>query len=515
MTPGSKGIVYLVGAGPGDAGLLTVRARDLLESCDVIATDALANPVIVAAARRANPRVQVLEVGKRGGSNESAGQDEINALLVRLGRDGKRVVRLKGGDPFVFGRGSEEAQALALAGIAFEVVPGVTAGIAAPAYAGIPVTHRGIATSVTFVTGHEDPTKPETQTDWAALARAGGTIVLYMGVSNLPRIAAALVAGGMSPDTPAAAVQWGTHARQRTVTATVSTLADVTRREGLTAPVISVIGNVVALREQIPWFDQRPLFGRRIVVTRASAQAGSLHAALADLGADVLDMPALRIEPLDVAALRRALDQMADYDWVVFTSQNAVSLAWDSLRAANRDARTFSACKVACVGRSTAESLLGRGIAADLVPDRFVAESVLEAMTAREDVRGARVLYLAAEGARDILPIGLRELGCKVDVVHVYRSISDGEGVDALRTALSDGSVDAVTFASASAVRGYVEAMGAELARRAPAVSIGPVTTAAVHDAAIPLIGEASHASIPVLAQAVVDAIARLAQEAA
>src|SRR4051812_24334540 len=275
----NRGIVYLAGAGPGDPGLLTVRARDLLESCDVIATDALANPVIVAAARAANPNVEVLDVGKRGGSSASASQDDINALLVRLGREGRRVVRLKGGDPLVFGRGSEEAQALAEAGVAFEIVPGVTAGVAAAAYAGIPVTHRGTATAVTFVTGHEDPTKDEQQTDWASLARAGGTIVLYMGVKTLPRITDALVAGGMSPDMPAAAIQWGTYARQKTVVATVTTLADEVEREGLGAPVITVIGKVVALREEIAWFDRMPLFDKRVVVTRASAQAGGLRTA--------------------------------------------------------------------------------------------------------------------------------------------------------------------------------------------------------------------------------------------
>src|SRR4051812_7094461 len=268
----SHGMVYLVGAGPGDPGLLTVRGRELLARCDAIATDALANPAIVAAARLANPTVEVHEVGKRGGYGDSASQESINELLVRLAREGKRVVRLKGGDPLVFGRGSEEALVLAAAGVAFELVPGVTAGVAAAAYAGIPVTHRGVATSVTFVTGHEDPAKTDSQTDWAALARSGGTIVLYMGVKTLPRIAEALIVGGMPADTPAAAVQWGTHARQRTITATVSTLAEAIEAAGLGAPVITVIGNVVALRDEIAWFDRLPLFGRRIVVTRASAQ---------------------------------------------------------------------------------------------------------------------------------------------------------------------------------------------------------------------------------------------------
>lgn len=492
----AQGIVYLAGAGPGDAGLITCRARDLLASCDVIATDALANPEIVAAARVANPDVEVLDVGKRGGSSASASQDDINQLLVQLGRQGKRVVRLKGGDPLVFGRGSEEAQALAAAGVSFEIVPGVTAGVAAPAYAGIPVTHRGVATSVTFVTGHEDPSKPETQTDWSALARAGGTIVLYMGVKTLPRIADALIRGGMSSDTPAAAVQWGTHARQRTVTATVATVADVVAREGLSAPVITVIGDVVALREEIDWFERRPLFGRRIVVTRASAQAGGLRARLAVLGAQVLDVPALRIEPMDPAPLRLALESIGDYGWLVLTSQNAVSILWDVLRETGRDARALAGLRVACVGRSTADALLQHGIAADVMPARFVAEGVLEEMSKRDDVKGRRVLYVAAEGARDVLPEGLRALGCLVNVVQAYRSVSTGEGASELRVALESGDVDLATFASASAVRGYVGAVGAELARRAPAVSIGPVTTEALRAAGIDVVGEANEASI-------------------
>ena len=501
--PGGKGIVYLVGAGPGDPGLLTVRGRDLLARCDAVAADALANPLIVQAARAVNPRLEVHDVGKRGGSEESASQDAINRLLIELARAGKRVVRLKGGDPLVFGRGSEEAQALAAAGVAFELVPGVTAGVAVPAYAGIPVTHRGIATSVTFVTGHEDPAKAETRTDWASLARAGGTIVLYMGVKTLPRITAALVEGGMRATTLAAAVQWGTHARQRTVTATVATIADAIARAGLGAPVITVIGDVVGLRNEIAWFDRLPLFGRRVVVTRASSQATGLRDALGALGAEVLEVPALRIEAMNPSPLPAAVRRLGEYDWLIVTSQNAVRALWEALRSAELDARTLARTRIACVGRSTGEALLACGLAADVVPRRFVAEAVLEAMAARDDVHGARVLYVAAEGARTVLPDGLRALGCLVDVVPAYRTVPDGADAVELRESLAGDRVHVATFASASAVRGYVDAVGAELARRAPAVSIGPVTSAAIRSAGIPLIAEAHESTIEALVAAV------------
>jgi Uroporphyrinogen-III synthase len=265
----------------------------------------------------------------------------------------------------------------------------------------------------------------------------------------------------MSADTPAAAIQWGSYARQRTVVATVTTLADAVAREGLSAPVITVIGPVVNLREEIAWFDQLPLFGRRVVVTRASAQASGMRDALSALGAEVLELPALRIEPLDRTGLRAAVGRIAEYDWVVVTSQNAVGFLWDALYAEGKDVRALAGCRVACVGRSTSDALLARGLLADVIPQRFVAEAVLETLKARDDVRGRRVLYVAAEGARELLPDGLRQLGCTVDVIRAYRSVSDGTGADVLRDALDAGNVDLVTFASASAVRDIVEAVGA------------------------------------------------------
>jgi uroporphyrinogen III methyltransferase / synthase len=499
----TSGIVFLVGAGPGDPGLLTLRGGELLVTCDAIVYDALANPALLALAsvHERDVPVELHDVGKRGGASESAKQDEINALLVRLGSEGKRVVRLKGGDPLVFGRGSEEAQALAAAGVPFEIVPGVTAGIAAPAYAGIPVTHRGASTSVTFVTGHEDPLKESTTVDWSALARSGGTLVLYMGVKTLPNIKAALIAGGMSPDTPAAAVQWGTYAKQRTVTATLATLSDAIARAGLTAPVITIIGPVVALRDEIAWFDRRPLFGRRIIVTRARSQAASLSERLIAAGADVIEMPATRVVPADSDALRGALSRLDEFGWVMFTSQNAVRLFWDALRAESRDARALAGVKLAAVGPATAEALLDRGLAVDVEPHRFVAEALLDALRARRDVRGARVLYAAAEGARETLQDGLEEMGAIVERVVLYRSETDGDGASELRERLLTGGADLVTFTSASSVSAFVAAVGADAAARVPAASIGPITSDAARAAGLDVVIEAQQSTIPGLVE--------------
>ena len=504
------GIVYLVGAGPGDPGLITVRGREVLDDCDAIVYDALANPVLLAAAR-ARGGVELIDAGKRGGSSESAKQSSINETLVTLARNGKRVVRLKGGDPFVFGRGSEEAQALAAAGVPFEVVPGVTAGIAAPAYAGIPVTHRGVATSVTFVTGHEDPSKPETQVDWNAMARAAGTgtVVLYMGVKTLPSIAHALTKGGLHADTPAAAVQWGTHSRQKTVVGTISTLAERAKAEGLTAPVISIIGRSVALRDEISWFETRPLFGKRIVVTRAAAMPGTLSSLLRARGADVIEAPSTEIEALDQAPLDAAITELSSYDWLVLTSVTGVRFFKQAMDRAGLDARALAYSEVAVIGPSTAKAVREIGVRADLVPERFVAESLLEAM-GREELEGSRILIATADDARTVLPDGLRALGAEVTVVHPYRSklVESGDEVDALRAAIDTGEVDAVTFTSASTVHGFVAQAGNERLARVKAISIGPVTSEAARAAGIPLLAEATDATIESLVAAVEEALA-------
>jgi uroporphyrinogen III methyltransferase/synthase len=502
----TQGKVFLVGAGPGDTGLITVKGRQLIDSADAVVYDALTNTALLPPGARETGRPELYYVGKRGGSKDSVTQEEINALLIKLAREGKRVVRLKGGDPFVFGRGSEEAQALNDASVSFEVVPGVTAGIAAPAYAGIPVTHRGLATSVTFVTGHEDPSKPDTQTNWSALAKAGGTIVMYMGVKTLAGISKALMEGGMPGDVPAAAIQWGTQPKQRTVVATLDTIAAKAEEQNITAPVITVIGWSVVLRDELNWFEQRPLFGKRVVVTRATQQAPVLSEKLRELGADVIEMPATQIARLDLAPLRGAIDHISEYDWMIFTSQNAVAIFWEQLLGRGRDARALAGLKVAAVGPATAGALLEHGITVDVIPQRFVAEGLLETMRERDDVAGKKVLYVTAEGARDVLPAGLREIGAEVSVIEAYRSIPDGAGVETLARAIEAGNVDLATFTSASAVTGYIDAVGDELALKVPAASIGPQTSEALREAGIEVKAEAEESTIDGLVSVVLRA---------
>lgn len=498
-----RGIVYLVGAGPGDPGLLTIRGRDLLRSCDAVVYDALVSEELLAA-ELAGRDVERHFVGKRGGDNTSARQEDIETLLVRLARAGRRVVRLKGGDPFVFGRGGEEAQALVRAGVAFEVVPGITAGIAAPTYAGIPVTHRGAATAVTFVTGHEDLEKGGRGTDWRALARTNATLVLYMGVRTLPEVVRELVAGGRAAETPAAVIERGTYPGQRVVTGTLSTIAERAREASVVAPAITIIGDVVRLRDDIEWLERRPLAGKRIVVTRARAQASSLSVRLRELGAEVTEMPAIGIEPLDPEPLDAALRRLSAYDWVMFASQNAVEIVWQAMRIRGLDARSLGSTRVAAIGRATADALLAHGIAADVVPERFVAESLVDALKGRTDVNGRRVLLPQAMEARDVLADGLRALGAQVDAIPIYRAVLDGTGAARVAERLRAGEIDLVTLTSSSTVQFFVDAVGAETARGAPVASIGPVTSATAKALGLRVVVESGESTISGLVDAIV-----------
>ena len=505
----AEGKVFLVGAGPGDPGLITVRGRELIESADAIVYDALANPALLPPDAVATGFPELFYVGKRGGDKRSVSQEDINELIIRLAREGKRVVRLKGGDPFVFGRGSEEAIACGEASVPCEVVPGITAGIGATAYAGIPVTHRGMSSSVTLVTGSEDPSKLANTTNWSALAKSGSTIVLYMGVKTLPATTAALLDGGLPAETPAAAIQWGTHSKQRTVVATLGTLCEAIERERLKAPVVTVIGWSVLLRDEIAWFEKRPLFGKKIVVTRAADQAPALSGRLRELGAEVLEVPAVRIARLDLDPLRMALENLSGFDWLVFTSRNGVSLFWEQLLSSGRDARALAGLKIAAVGAATAGALLEHGIAVDVIPERFVAEGLLDALRGRDDVAGSTVLHVGAEGARDVLRAGLEEMGAEVVLLSVYRSVPQPEGAENLRAALGQGEVSLVTLTSASAVSGLIEAVGEDAARGVAAASIGPITSEAARSAGLDVTIEATESTIDGLVDAIVSAHAR------
>ena len=451
-----SGVVHLVGAGPGDPGLLTVRAVELLGTADVVLYDRLIPPEALAHA----PHAELVYVGKQG-EGPQVPQDDTHRLLLEHARAGKRVVRLKGGDPFVFGRGGEEALVLAEAGIPFEVVPGVTAGVAAPAYAGIPVTHRDLASGVAFITGHEDPSKPESAIDWAALARFPGTLVFYMGVRGLPRIAERLVAEGRPPDEPVAVVERGTLPGQRTLLATLADVAERAAEEQIRAPAITLVGDVARLREQLAWLEARPLHGRTVAVTRARAQASALAARLRTLGAAVVEAPAIRIAPLETR-----LPPLTGYDLVCVTSPNGADLLLDRLR----DARELAGITVAAIGPGTARALRARGVEPDVVPERAVAEGLVEAL---RDTPVRRALIARGAEGRDVLPDALRERGAEVDVIALYETVAEP---------LDDGARDAATtadyllFTSASSVRFFHDAAGTLEGPRL--VSIGPATSA-------------------------------------
>ncbi len=451
------GIVHLVGAGPGDPGLMTVRAVELLGAADVVLYDRLIPPEALAHAR---PGAELVYVGKEGEGPQFP-QDETHRLLLEHARAGRRVVRLKGGDPFVFGRGGEEALVLAQAGVPFEVVPGVTAGVAAPAYAGIPVTHREAASGVAFVTGHEDPDKPESAIDWAALARFPGTLVFYMGVRSLSRIGERLMAEGRPPGEPVAVVERGTLPGQRTLLTTLEDVGERAAAERIRAPAITLVGAVARLREQLAWLEARPLHGRTVAVTRARAQASALAARLRTLGAVVVEAPAIRIAPIEAR-----LPALEAYDLVCVTSPNGAELLLDRLR----DARELAGITVAAIGPGTARALRARGVEPDVVPERAVAEGLVEAL-AETPVRRA-LIARGAEG-RDVLPEALRDRGAEVDVVALYETVAEplDDGARAAATA-----ADYLLFTSASSVRYFHTAAGTLHGPRL--VSIGPATSA-------------------------------------
>jgi uroporphyrinogen III methyltransferase / synthase len=495
------GIVYLVGAGPGDPGLMTIRSLDLIVAADVIVHDRLIPRDALAAAR---PDAEILYVGKEPG-DASVPQEGIEELLIDRARQGKIVVRLKGGDPFVFGRGGEEAEALAEAGIPFEVVPGVTAGVAAPAYAGIPVTHRDDASAVAFVTGHEDPQKEDSALDYEALASFPGTLVFYMGVKALPRIAEALIEAGRAPSEPAAVVERGTLPGQRTVSSTLEGIVAAAEEAGIKPPSVTIIGPVAARRERIAWLEGRPLHGKRIVVTRARAQASELARRLDALGAEPIELPAIRIEPhLDSDEVRRAVESLHAYALVCLTSPNGVNLLFEAMAAQGRDARALANASVAAIGAGTAAALASYGVLADIVPERFVAEELAEALDKLE-LRGKPVLIARAAEGREVLPDALRKKGAEVDVVTLYETVPEEPDPEALERARD---ADFITFTSSSTVRNFVEAAGKNgIPKEARVVSIGPVTSETAREAGLTVDVEAERHDIDGLVEALLTAV--------
>jgi uroporphyrinogen III methyltransferase/synthase len=505
MTTGRQGIVYLVGAGPGDPGLLTLKGKECLERADIVLYDYLANPALLDYAPSGAERIYV---GRRG-RGQYENQTEINRLLIERAKAGDVVVRLKGGDPFVFGRGGEEAEAVAAAGVPFEVVPGVTAAIAVPAYAGIPVTHRTLASSMTVVTGHEDPAKGTTVIDWPKLASTSGTLVFMMGMKTLPMIVARLLEEGRSADTPVAAVRWGTRADQRTIIGTLRDIVETTERARLEPPTVIVVGEVVKLRDQLNWFEKRPLFGRRIVLTRAQEQAKEFGRLLAAFGAEPVEAPTIKIvPPASWGTLDAAIAKLSEYAWLIFTSVNGVAPFMERLGHARHDVRALAHLRIAAIGPRTAEQLARHGLTADVIPSEFQAEGMLAAMS-RYDLTGKKVLIPRAEVAREILPDQLRLKGASVDVIPVYRTVAPTAGLSRLKEQLQAGVIDVITFTSSSTVTNFVDMMGGgEEARRLAAKTsiacIGPVTarTAEEHGLTVGILPTEN--TVPALAQAIV-----------
>jgi uroporphyrinogen III methyltransferase/synthase len=468
-----NGKVYLVGAGPGDLGLVTLRAKECIEQADVIVYDHLANPEMLGWARE---DAEIIYAGKEAGKHAPK-QDEINALLIEKAREGKQVVRLKGGDPFVFGRGAEEAKAVVDAGIAFEIVPGITSAIAGPAYAGIPVTNRPQNSHVTFFTGHEDPAKTQSSIDYAALAKLGGTQVMLMGVERIEAIAQRMMEQGARKDLPVALVRWATTGRQETLVGALENIAQRVADLGFEAPAVAVFGDVVALRENLSWYEKRPLSGKRIVVTRTRKQASELSNRLRALGAEIVELPTIRIEPpTDLREFAELVQDAHSYDWIVFTSPNGVEAFFEMFFKLYDDAREIGGVRIAAIGPATAQRVKDYHLHVDLQPEEFVAEAIVREFAKQGGVENLRILIARAEKARDVLPKELSGLGAIVDEGFAYRTVPETRDATGARRRLLEEGADLITFTSSSAVENFV-ALGLPWPKGMQVASIGPVTS--------------------------------------
>ncbi|MDR1489785.1 MAG: uroporphyrinogen-III C-methyltransferase [Desulfovibrio sp.] len=497
--------VYLIGAGPGDPGLITLKGKELLARADVVIYDHLAAEDLL---RFARPGAELVYVGKSG-ADHTLPQEQINALVIDKAKSGKTVVRLKGGDPYVFGRGGEEAEELAAAGIDFEVVPGVSSGAAAPACAGIPLTHRSCASSVIFATGHENPDKEQSAHNWEAMAKSGSTLVFYMGVKNLPEIVRRLIDNGLSEDTPAALIQWGTTPKQRSLLTTLGRAATDAVEKDFAPPSIFLVGKVALLRERLNTFEKRPLFGKGIVVTRSREQASDTAARLAELGARVLVFPTIAVAPFpDDGTSRSMPERLSDYGLIVFTSVNGVRFFFARLAARGRDARALAGADIACIGPGTASALQSFGLKADLLPEKFVAESVAEAVFRhypQQVLAEQRVLLPRAKQARDALPRLLASRCKAVDILELYETKPGTAHKDSLLEELEAGRIDCVTFASSSTVKNFLDLIPAEVLRRRPGLKfacIGPITAATLEEAGLVCHIQPEEHTIPALVKA-------------
>ncbi len=499
MSTSKQGKCFLVGAGPGDLGLATLRAKELIGTADVIVYDALSSPEMLAWARE---EAETIFAGKRAGAH-TLSQAEINSLLMEKARAGKSVVRLKGGDPLLFGRGAEEAEALAAAGIDFEIVPGVTSAIAAPAYAGIPVTHREQNSHVTFFTGHEDPAKTESAIDFEALAKLGGTQVMLMGVERLAAITREMIERGARPDLPAALVQWGTTAKQKTIIGTLAEIAQRASEGGAEAPAVAIFGDVVSLRKKLSWFERRPLFGKRIVVTRTRKQAGALCSQLRSLGADVMELPTIRTEPpTNLREFAELVQDAHSYDWIVFTSANGVEAFFDIFFKLFDDAREIGGAKIAAIGPATAQRVKDFHLHVDLVPPEFVAEAIVREFGKLGGIENMRILVARAEKARDLLPKALSGMGAIVDEGFAYRTVPETRDVTGVRRRFTEEGADLITFTSSSTVENFLD-LNLAWPLQMKAASIGPITSATVRERGLRVDVEAKQHDIPGLVAAI------------
>lgn len=499
------GHVYLVGAGPGDPKLLTVGGKECLESADVVLYDHLANPTFL---KYVPHHAERIYVGRKG-RESYRDQHEINALLVSKAQEGKCVVRLKGGDPFVFGRGGEEAEIMADSGIPFTVIPGVTAAVAVPAYAGIPVTHRTLASTVAFVTGHEDPTKPESAMEWPRLASAEGTLVFLMGMKNLPHIVDRLIQEGKPSTTPVAAIRWGTYARQRTVVGTLANIVEKVTEAKLSPPTVIVVGEVVRLRDRLNWCETRPLFGKGVLVTRPRAQAPALSNLLAEQGAEPIECPTLEICPPESwDSVDEAIHELSTYDWVIFTSVNGVQAFMGRLRFHQKDARSLANARICCIGPQTKEEASRWGIVADLVPPVFQAEGILESLGGL-GVKGQRILIPRAKVAREILPQQLGEMGADVRVVHGYQAVLPEMEHEPICDRFRNQDIQYLTFTSSSTVRNFCQLFADrqemhKLTQDVTVACIGPITAKTVQDEGLSVDIVAAENTVPALVDAIV-----------